>query len=77
MRRNQDPTVKHLTFNELGDAFDRGEVTQDDVYPCPCWLVGNGEALNGERQRWAREQVQHPEEFDEGYEAGYDQVHDL
>lgn len=73
----KDPTAPHLTFDELGAAFDRGEVTQEQVYPCPCWELGNAEQMNGEKQRWTREQVRHPAEFDEGMQAAYEQANDL
>lgn len=77
MSHNQDPTAPHLTFDELGDAFERGEVTQEQVYPCACYLTGHAEQQNGEPQRWRRHQVLHPQEFDEGQQAAYEQAYDL
>lgn len=70
----KDPTVPHLTFSELGDAADRGEITQGQVGPCPCWEIGHAEEMNGEKQHWTRNQVRHPKEFDAGMQVAREQL---
>lgn len=55
----------HLTFGE--QAAD-----DQDAYPCSCWSAGRGDITG-----LTREQVQHPEEYDDGAQAAFDEAYDL
>ena len=55
----------HLTFDEQA-------ANDTDAYPCSCWQAGRGDITG-----LTRDQVQHPEEFDDGAQAAFEEAHDL
>lgn len=67
------PDAPHFTFDEAAERFEQGKGPQRDIVPCVCWIAGHGKDITG----LSREQVQHPEEYDEGAQAAYEQAYDL
>jgi len=55
----------HLTFDEQAAAGM-------DAFPCSCWQAGRGRITG-----LARDEVQHPEEYDDGAQAAFDEAYDL
>lgn len=71
----------HLTFDQAGDMYDAGRATNEDVFPCECWLAGNAEYRydcysSPEQERDARDYL-HPEEYNQGAIARFERENDL
>ena len=58
----------HLTFDEQADRDPRGS----SASPCWCWHAGYGDVIGV-----ARDQVQHPAEWDDGARSAFEKAYDL
>lgn len=71
----------HLTFDQAGDMYDAGRATNEDVFPCECWLAGNGGEYRHDfvysYPEDSADSYQHPAEYAKGAQSRFEQENDI